>query len=64
MVQKTSNESSPIIETVRSNTSTKNKLKGGSIKENLKIDDTYLDEILKTNNSDHLNGTKNANYLQ
>ena len=36
----TSKNFSPIIETVRPNTSKENKLKGGSLNENLEIDDT------------------------
>ena len=55
--------SSLSIEKVWPNTSKKNKLKGGSLNKNLEIDDTYLDEIIKTNNPDHLYGTSNANCL-
>ena len=46
----TSKESSPIIEKVKPNTSKKNRLKGGSLKENHEINDEYLDEILHNNN--------------
>ena len=58
--QRFSQESSLIIETVRLQ---KNKLKGGSLNENLENDDTLSDEIIKTNNSDRLSGTNNANCL-
>ena len=58
-----STESSPVIKTVRPSSSTKNKLEGGSLSKNFEIDDTYLDEIIKTNNSDCLNGISNANYV-
>ena len=42
--QLTSTESSPNIETVKPNTSKKNKLKGGA---NIEIMDKYLNEILQ-----------------
>ena len=50
----TSKKSSPIIETVRPNTTKKIELKGGSLNGNLTNDDTYFDEFRKTINSDHL----------
>ena len=59
----TSKEPSPLIERVKPNRSKKSQLKGGSFNENLETNDTYLDEILKTNNSDSLYGNSNANYL-
>ena len=39
------------------NTSKKNKLKGGYLNENIEIDGTNLDEIMKTNNLDRLKRT-------
>ena len=50
-------------ETVRTNMSTKNRLKSESLDKNLEVDDTYLDEITKTNSLDRLNGISSANYL-
>ena len=58
-----SKESYPMDETVRTNMSTKNRLKSESLDKNLEVDDTYLDEITKTNSLDRLNGISSANYL-
>ena len=49
--QLTSKQSSPIIETVKLNTSTKNKLKGGCLRKSHEFNDEYLDKkiiIIKT----------------
>ena len=48
--QLTSKETSSIIEAVKPNTSEENKFKGGSLKENIEINDNSLDEVLHNNN--------------
>ena len=61
--ESTSVESSPTNDTVRHCTYKKNKLECGSLNGNLEIDDIYLNENIKTERSDQLNGSSIANYL-
>ena len=59
-LKKTSKEPSLNIGTVRPNTPKKNKLKVGSSSEKLEIDDTFFDEIMKTDNSNRLTEISNT----